>query len=350
MKLSIIVPVYNVEKYIRPCVESIFRQGLDEDDFEVVIVNDGTPDKSMEIIADIIEAHQNIHVINQENQGISMARNNGIKRATGEYVHFLDSDDLLLDNSLSYLLDKATSSEADLIIADFTIMNDEQIAQSKNKPIAQKNGMVQERTGEELLTYDLNAHFCFVWNALYKRDFLNSHQLRFIPGIYFEDVIFTHQCYLNANRCLRVNWQFIIYRKGHDSITSRFNIKKAKDYCIVIANLWEMSKGKNLNESICHKFQDNTFISFSMLLYYLTTSRSISRSDKLYILRTLKKDIPDLSFENGLKQNIVNILYHRMPNTYLTLRIFYANYLQYFCWAIGDFIRNRRNTKIYYHD
>ena len=77
--LSIIVPVYKVEKYIRPCIESIFKQGLDDADFEVIIVNDGTPDKSMEIIADIIAAHQNITVINQENQGPSMARNNAMK-------------------------------------------------------------------------------------------------------------------------------------------------------------------------------------------------------------------------------------------------------------------------------
>ena len=104
MKLSIIVPVYNVEKYIRLCMESIFKQGLDENDYEVIIVNDGTPDKSMEMITDIIVAHQNIHVINQENQGLSVARNNGIAAAKGEYIQFLDSDDLLIDNSLPYLI------------------------------------------------------------------------------------------------------------------------------------------------------------------------------------------------------------------------------------------------------
>ena len=75
--LSIIVPVYNVEEYIRPCMESIFQQGLDEDCFEVIIVNDGTKDHSMEVIQDIIEQHKNITVLNQENQGLSVARNNG---------------------------------------------------------------------------------------------------------------------------------------------------------------------------------------------------------------------------------------------------------------------------------
>lgn len=99
-QLSIIVPVYNVEKYIHPCLESIFRQGLKEDTFEVIIVNDETPDRSMEMITDIIEAHQNIHVIELHHQGLSMTRNHGMARATGEYIIFVDSDDLLIENVL----------------------------------------------------------------------------------------------------------------------------------------------------------------------------------------------------------------------------------------------------------
>lgn len=100
LQLSIIVPVYNVEKYIRACIESIFKQGLDEDTFEVIIVNDGTKDRSMEVIQDIIDQHKNITVINQENQGLSMARNNGMAIARGEYLLMPDSDDLLVENSV----------------------------------------------------------------------------------------------------------------------------------------------------------------------------------------------------------------------------------------------------------
>ncbi len=105
IKLSIIVPVYNVEKYIHSCFECIFRQELDETEFEVIIVNDGTKDNSMEKIADFIKEHSNISVINQENQGLSVARNNGIAKAKGEYVYMPDPDDLLIDNYLSVLLD-----------------------------------------------------------------------------------------------------------------------------------------------------------------------------------------------------------------------------------------------------
>ena len=105
-KLSIIVPVYNVERYIRPCLESIYRQNLDDTDFEVIIINDGTKDRSMEVIADLISLHDNITVINQENQGLSVVRNNGIALAKGEYVLMPDSDDLLIDNSLPIILSR----------------------------------------------------------------------------------------------------------------------------------------------------------------------------------------------------------------------------------------------------
>ena len=341
--LSIIVPVYEVEKYIRPCIESIFRQGLDDADFEVIIVNDGTPDKSMEIIADIIAAHQNITVINQENQGLSMARNNAMKIVTGDYIQFLDSDDLLIDNTLPYLLNNAISSKADLVVADFISMDDNKIAKFNNNTFKQRNGKIQKKKGEELFLYDLNPHHCYVWRTLYKREFLNRSKLRFIPNIHYEDVPFTHHCYLKANLCLRVEWLFVIYRRGQKSITSSFNMKKASDYCIIVSNLWKLSKEKDWEEPVSQKIRNDTFVTFSSLFHELTTCKSISYSEKLSVLQILKKDIPDLAFKNGLKQNIVNFLFHRMPNTYLTLRIFYANYLQHICWAIGDFIRNKKS-------
>lgn len=100
MDISIIVPVYNVEKYVHACLESIYHQHLDEERFEVIIVNDGTKDHSMDVIQDIIKAHTNITVINQENLSLSVARNNGIAAAKGEYILMPDSDDLLIDDSL----------------------------------------------------------------------------------------------------------------------------------------------------------------------------------------------------------------------------------------------------------
>ena len=150
MKLTIILPVFNVEDYIRPCLESILRQGLDDDCYEIIIINDGTKDKSMEVISDIIEAHHNIQIVEQENQGLSVVRNNGIAMAKGEYILMPDSDDLLIDNSLSTLLEAALSTKADLVVADFINMTDEEIDFSMAHPPQQRTEFeYKEKTGSK---------------------------------------------------------------------------------------------------------------------------------------------------------------------------------------------------------
>ena len=127
MKLSIIVPVYNVEQYIRPCLESVLNQELNEMEYEVILVNDGSQDDSFGQIQDIIDGHRNIIRIDQDNQGLSGARNTGLLHAKGDYILFVDSDDLLVKNSVAYLLQIAENTSADLVVADFLKMSDEDI-------------------------------------------------------------------------------------------------------------------------------------------------------------------------------------------------------------------------------
>ena len=107
------------EAFIRPCVESVYSQGLDDADFEVIFVNDGTPDNSFNTIEDILAQHQNVTIINQENQGLSVARENGMFHASGKYILHIDSDDLLISNRLSSILNIALESNADMIIYDY---------------------------------------------------------------------------------------------------------------------------------------------------------------------------------------------------------------------------------------
>ena len=128
IQLSIIIPVCNVEKYIGPCLESIYRQGLAEEIFEVIIINDGSTDNSLNVISNLMNTHHNISIItNKENAGPSVSRNAGMEKAVGKYVLFVDSDDLLMDNGLSVLLQKAVNTSADMIVADYVRMKDEEI-------------------------------------------------------------------------------------------------------------------------------------------------------------------------------------------------------------------------------
>ena len=312
--VSIIVPVYNVEKYILPCIESIFRQGLDDNIFEVIIVNDGTEDKSMEVIADIISLHTNIIVINQENLSLSVARNNGIAKAKGEYIFMPDSDDLLIDNSLKYLLDKAIESKADLIVADFLIMNSFQISNLRDCYPLQKCGTVVEKSGQELFLQDLNPNQCYVWRTLYRRMFLLQNHLAFIPGVRCQDFPFTHECYIRAEKCLRVSWNLYIYRHPREfSLSYTHNKKKGIDFCVVIAKTWSLKKNEELSSCVLNKLNDDVYSLFTVLLSKTFKNLKDLSEWKSIIVR-LKELVPDLYFANGVQQRIMSFIFWHTPN------------------------------------
>lgn len=315
--LSIIVPVYKVEKYIHACIESIFKQGIDESSFEVIIVNDGTPDRSMEMIQDIIDAHTNIKVINQENLSLSVARNNGIAAAQGEYIIMPDSDDLLIENSLKPLLDKALETKADLVVADFLEMTDEEIA--KNPTIEQPPFTVNERKGEELYLQDYNPEQSYVWRALYRRAFLQENHIKFVPGISCQDIPFTQECCLKAKNSLRVSWLLNIYRRGHASATYHFDKKKCMDLCTAVAATWKLQNIKGLSHKVKLRLNDNIFVSFTLISYVMLWG-DICRSERREIFDCLNKLIPDLSFPHGMKQRTVTFLYKLSPELYYTIR------------------------------
>ena len=306
--LSIIVPVYNVEKYIRSCIESIFKQGLDDASFEVIIVNDGSTDRSMEMIEYIISQHRNITVINQDNKGLSIARNNGIANAKGKYILMPDSDDLLIENSLKPLLEIALESQADLIVADFKSMTDNEIEQTNTSLLQLEMFNYREKTGEELFLEDLNPYHCYVWRTLYRSDFLKENNMSFVPGIYIQDVPFTHECYLKAKKCIRTYWLLNIYRKGHESATFSFNIKKTKDFCTAVAKTWELTHLDGISSKAQNKLREDIYTSFSMIIWIII-HKIDKESDRIEIIDFLKRQAPDLWFRNGVKQELESYMY-----------------------------------------
>ena len=325
-QLSIIVPVYNVEKYIHACMESIFKQGLDEECFEVIIVNDGTEDRSMEMIADIISQHKNIIVINQENQGLSVARNNGIAAAKGEYILMPDSDDLLIENSLSPLVEIAISTKVDIVVADFLVMSDEEIDNLHD--IKQNDIKVKEKTGEQLTLEDLNPRQCYVWRSLFRRNFILNNSISFFPGVVYQDVPFTHECYIKANRCIRTNRLLNIYRLGRPgAATSSYTLKKSKDFCIVIGKTWELTKVTGVSPIAVQKLKQDIWTSFSLMLR-LTCDFIKKDSERVEAIDYLRQVAPNLSFTNGKRQRAATFLYRNMPHFFIRLRYLYGKMIE----------------------
>lgn len=319
MDLSIIVPVYQVEEYVHCCLESIYNQGIDDERFEVIIVNDGTRDRSMEVIADIIGQHQNITVINQKNQGQAIARNNGLAIAKGEYILMVDSDDLLIENALPALLEKALETKADLLVTDFLIMNNEEI--EERHPIVQQAIAMKEKTGKELYLEDLQPNQSYIWRVLFRKSFLDENTLRFHPNIFFEDIPFIHEAYLRANKCIKASCPLYIYRRGHSSTSdaASFNIRKAKDFCIAIAKTWELNKTLKLAPKLQEKFINCVYASYYNLLYRILFKLD-KMSDKVEVLEFFHQLAPDLKFTHSLKQKIGNMLYEVSPRLYIIVQ------------------------------
>ena len=323
MDLSIIVPVYNVEKYIRTCIESIYKQGLDEDSFEVIIVNDGTPDRSMEMITDIIAAHQNIVVINQENQGLSVARNNGIKVAKGEYILMPDSDDILIENSLKPLLEKAMETKVDLVVADFLSMTDQEIDDLYNKEFKQPEPQFKKIVGEHIYLELLNPHHCFVWRTLYRREFLVTENLTSYPGIRFQDIPFTHECYLKASNCIRTNILLNIYRKWPGSATNAYKFENSRHFITAIALTWQLRQIEGLSSNLLYKIEENVYISLRSMIY--DTLHGIkNKKDRYVLMNYINFQAPDLNFTHSIQQRLITMMIKKTPHFFINIYYKYA--------------------------
>ena len=300
----------SVEKYIYECFESVFRQGLDDKYFEVIIINDGTKDNSMEVIHELVASHSNVIIIEQENQGLSVARNKGLAIAKGEYILMIDSDDLLIDNSLKPVLEKALSTQVDMIVTDYLQMNDEEIAAMKGHHPVQFEFLGENISGYELLDPELCHNY---WRTIYRRDFLIKNAISFIPGIYSQDVPFTNECILKANTIIRSSWKFIIHRKGHDSVTSSFHMRRAKNMCTSRTKAWELTKMKGLTPEIRRK-QENVVFELFRGLMSATAYGHLKRAEMFEVVDFLKKEAPDLNFHHGFKQWLWSFLYKKYPH------------------------------------
>ena len=218
--ISIIVPTYNVEKYIRTCIESILAQTYRN--VEVIIVNDGSTDQSLAVISDLICSHHNVKVINQKNQGLSVARNTGIDVATGKYIAFVDADDKIMPGFVSSLYQIADKTGADIVRGSFRDFNG-------NIPKAWVPDFnVPTNCGTIVLDQFLSSNISFVvWSSIYRLDFINSNHIRFTPGILFEeDADFTIRAYMLAKLVATSPEPNYAYRIRQGSILTTNNAQK----------------------------------------------------------------------------------------------------------------------------
>lgn len=247
MKVSIIVPVYNVEKYIYQCIDSLCKQTMKE--IEIIVVDDGTEDNSISIVEEFNDSR--IKIISQKNAGLSAARNKGLKVATGEYVAFVDSDDYIgLDTAYEEMYNILIKEESEMISGNALWYFSDQ----NNYPMERNMDMFYKSPmgAEEFYINSLKSKRAYapVWLNLYKRNFLMENNLWFKEGIYHEDEEFTPRALLKAKNISIYDKEFYVYRQRQGSImNSELDKKHAYDIfniCIGLENEISNIKSKEL--------------------------------------------------------------------------------------------------------
>ena len=211
-KVSVILPVYNVAPYLDEALKSLENQTLK--DIEIIAVNDGSTDNSEEILKKHQETDSRIRYFNQENRGQSAARNLAMKYAKGEYIYFMDSDDVIDIEALQICYNHAKTTNADFIFFDGETMLDEGAL-----PLSwdyKRTNLVSDNRleGKELLNrmLDKEKHNCVVWLLFIKHEYLRNIQLSFYPGIIHEDELFTTLLTLQSSNIFALKKSFVKHR------------------------------------------------------------------------------------------------------------------------------------------
>ena len=239
--ISIIMPVYNTEAYLDMAIQSILDQA--QEDFELIIINDGSTDGSFAILSKWQEKDRRIQLVSQDNQGLSAARNTGLLYAIGEFVYFMDSDDYLRPDTLSSCARYAQDYSVDLVFFDADIIqdkNNDQVHASGFHYIRKKTSPYVVMKGSEALAQllDHQEFFSPVWMLFIRRSLISTENLRFEVGIIHEDELFTMLSFLLAQQVLYLPEQFFFRRVRANSImTSRFKWFNISSYLKVAAQL-----------------------------------------------------------------------------------------------------------------
>ncbi len=329
MKLSIIIPLYNCEKFVKECLDSIFNEATNKDNFEVILINDGSTDRTKDIISNYSIKSSNIKIINQENHGVSYSRNCGIKKATGKYLMFVDGDDVLEKFWYKNIKKYLENSKYDIIYF------------SKNGEYIKKEKMLSYIIGYN----DKNICLAGPYSKIFKREMILKNDIKFYEElINGEDMLFNIRAFL-ASKSIKIDsGSFYKYRIYSGSATKKFDsnifysdikfyeylnvilttqmveektIKNIRDYCLANAVM-------NISGRVCYissyklakkyfnKLNNNPYLEIKKNGYKLVNNKKIR-----LILLLYKKNMFFFIYKI-LSFNIL-ILKHKQKNTFFEI-------------------------------
>lgn len=260
VQISVIVPIYNVQEYLVECLDSLSKQTTPFD--EVILVNDGSTDGSCKICEDYCEKYKNFILINQNNQGLSCARNKGMEVAQGDYILFVDSDDYVNYDMGTVLKNRLENEGLDVLYYCADVKHEVEKASRNNPYIREIQYCNNIMTGIEFFEKSFPQQYIVsACMAVYKKSFLSEKGVLFPAGLYYEDEVFCLEVLMHAKRVACILDQLYIRRYRSDSImTSSINVKKCKDIIEVQLRNWALLHDQDracLNTRTLRKFVSN---------------------------------------------------------------------------------------------
>lgn len=276
--ISVIIPVYNVEKYLRACLDSVMNQTFDN--YEVIIVNDGSTDNSGQIAEEYKNKYSNINLIHQENKGLGGARNTAIEVAKGEYILFVDSDDTIHLDTLKLLYDNITKTNADLVFFGFQI-------------VAEDGTIIKTEKGfeKEIPTLEQNPQLLMDWpiacNKLIRSELFLETNIRFPDRAWYEDLRTIPKLYLHAQTIGFIEQPLYFYLKRKGSITNAIKADRLVEIVDAVDDLLDYFKKQGAYD----KYKDELEFIATYHAFYLGSVRVAQVDRKHHLLPDLKKYI-----------------------------------------------------------
>lgn len=280
-KISVIIPVYNVEKYIRESIDSVINQTYKN--LEIIIVDDGSTDTSGAICDEYINKDKRIKVIHQENKGLSGARNTGLDVATGKYIMFIDSDDTFKLDACENLYNYIEKTNADYVVGNYINMDED--GTIWDKPVFDTSKYVEFKLSIEDYTHSFYTMNSGVWNKIFRKSFLDELQVRFVERVPAEDAIFTTYCFIKSKNVYYTPDIVYNYRLRYsDSISTSCS----KAYFMGINKAYRI---------IYNNFKENNHLDFyrffyaksmNYILYKFIDSDKLTKEERIDVLEEMK--------------------------------------------------------------
>ena len=312
--LSIIIPLYNCEKYINQCLDSIILQDLEKNNYEVIIIDDGSTDNSFTIAKAYSDRNDNIRVVKQENQGVACTRNNAIEIASGKYIAFVDADDMIVEGSLLTLVDIAVNNDAEIVKAAHLEVSQDAVYEEYNGRTDSKPS-IEVMTGEEAIVKVTKLKEGYCWGYLIPRELIMENNLRFPPKVSFmEDWAFITQALLMCKTFVNTNVLYYLYRRNVTSCVANMSTDKLLLGCQSLDIV--VTAAKQADGAVKRKLMDNVCVNINIVLWYTIHYRRIFRNRKDIVKRLLQLiRVVEMRY---VPQNLIP--FRLFPNLYVLFR------------------------------